>query len=746
MGKKIILTFLVFLLILPFSFAQAKKSPTSAPKLGLVLSGGGAKGFAHIGLLKVMEEVGIRPDFITGASMGSIVGGLYALGLSAKELEEMAVSQDWGLLLSNQVDLRQINIIEKETYGSHFLSLEYDNGSLHFPQGLIEGQQLSLALARFACAGHLIDDFDDFPIPFKCVAVNLLDGEIVVLDTGYLAKAQRASMAIPSVFTPVEYGEKLLVDGGVIRNLPVQEVIDMGADVVIGSYAGGEDPTKEELHTAIDILIQSSFLYSIADSREQAESCDILFDLSRGFGPADFDKAAEIIAQGEQLARQHIDTLKALANRMNRFPRKPPKERLYYPDSLQIDHLNTSSVDPTLEPLVRRLLNLKEGKKHDVRKVEAGINYAFGTQFFKKVNYGLSTDTLGRTTMNIEADEVEPVILKFGLHYSNADDAAIILKGDLRHLGQGATSLFGQVRISKSPAFNAHFKQYIGPNRRFLYKIEGAFQKNNQHFSLQDGALIRSYNRRKLGAIGQLMYIPRNDYLFGVGYQWNSWELEPNEIAALDFSQLSSSSQSVQFFFKQNSLDKSSFPQKGQVVNLAATYHYKVDYETDFTDENAGDFLNIAQPNDYFKAQLFFSNYIPLTSSFTAFQHIGLGITSEPILFDNFLLGGDYFTGQQAIPFVGLQEYEAPFSNVASAQIGFRLALTPKLMFALKGNIAHGTDQTSAFFQEAGYTYYGAGISLGYDTFMGPAVFTFGRNSYSNDFQLAVSLGHRFGY
>jgi len=146
-------------------------------------------------LLKVLEEVGIQPDYITGASMGSIVGGLYALGLNAAELEKMAVEQEWELILSNQIE-----------------------------------QQVSLALAKLACAGHFIDDFDDFPIPFKCVAVNVINGEVVTLDTGFLGHAQRASMAIPSVFTPVEYGEQLLVDGGVIRNLPVQEVIDMGAE------------------------------------------------------------------------------------------------------------------------------------------------------------------------------------------------------------------------------------------------------------------------------------------------------------------------------------------------------------------------------------------------------------------------------------------------------------------------------------------------------------------------------------
>jgi len=743
--KKLIFIFLVCYLPISTTVAQSEETLTERPRLGLVLSGGAAKGFAHIGLLKVMEEVGLRPDFITGTSMGSVVGGLYALGLTAKELEDIATSQDWELLLSNEVDLRLVNITEKDNYGNHFLSLEYKEGAFRFPLGLIKGQELSLVLARLDCSAHFIDDFDDFPIPFKCVAVNVLDGEIVVLDKGYLARAQRASMAIPSIFTPVRYDEKLLVDGGVIRNLPAQEVVDMGADIVIGSYTGGADPTEDELQTAIDILIQSSFLYSIADSKKQQELCDIFLDLSRGFGPADFDKAVEIIAQGEEFARKHIDTLQALADRLNRFPRSPPKPALKYPDSLYIDHIDLSKINPRLAPLVRSSLNLQEGKKHGVMEVEDGINYAFGTQFFKSVNYALSTDSSG-TTIDIEAEEVAPAIMKFDLHYSNADDAAVILKGDLRNFWWNASSLYGKVRISKSPAFKGHFKQYFGRKKRFLYQINATFKRNNQHFSLQNGVLVRRYNRRKLGAAGQLMWLPHNNYLFGLGYEWASWELEPSEIEMLDFSKLSSNGRAVELFFKQNSLDRFSFPRRGQVIDFSAAYHHQVDYETEYTNEDASTFLNLTQPEHYFKAHLFFSNYNQLTPALTLFQHVGLGITDKPILFDNFLLGGDFFTGKQAIPFVGLQEYEAPFSNVANAQLGLRLALTSKFMLDLKGNVAHGTNQAGVFFQEGGNTYYGVGISLGYASFMGPMIFTFGRNNWNDDFQLAVSLGYRFGY
>ena len=259
----------LFIFCANYLVAQEAITDAKRPKIGLVLSGGAAKGFAHIGLLKVLEEVGIQPDYITGASMGSIVGGLYALGLNAEQLEQIALSQNWELVLSNKVDLESINILEKKNFDSHFLSLHYQDGKFLFPQGLIEGQYLSLVLARLACSSHLIDDFDDFPTPFRCVAVNVLDGEVVVLDKGFLARAQRASMAIPTVFTPIELDDKLLIDGGVIRNLPAQEAIDMGADILIGAYAGAGPTTKDDLKTGIDILVQTSFLYSIADTKEQ---------------------------------------------------------------------------------------------------------------------------------------------------------------------------------------------------------------------------------------------------------------------------------------------------------------------------------------------------------------------------------------------------------------------------------------------------------------------------------------------
>ncbi len=737
----IILSLLVFI---ASTYGQERDSLRQAPKLGLVLSGGGAKGFAHIGLLKVLEELDLRPDYITGTSMGSIVGGLYALGLSADELQAFAEGQKWELLLSNRINLQEINITEKEEYKNQIVAVGFKDGKFQLPLGLIEGQQLSLVLARLACSAHLIKDFDKFPIPFKCVSVNVLNGEIVTLDKGYLARAQRASMAIPTIFTPVEYGDKLLVDGGVIRNFPVQEVIDMGAEVVIASYTGGVDKTKEEVKTAFDVLIQSSFLYSIADSKEQEELADIIINLSEGYGAGDFDKASEIIAQGERIARENIDVLQKLADSFQGLQRAPPVVPLNYPDSLSVRKFLTEEMSPGIESLILSSLGMQEDKFYNIDDVERGINYVYGTRFFESVNYALLSDSIG-TIMDIQAKKSDPIRFKFGLHYSNADAAAAIVKADVRRLFDLPSSLFGRVRISESPAINGHYKQYFGPRKRFAFKLGGAFQRNDQTYSFQGGTIIKDYDRHKFEASAKIMWVPYNNILAGVAYQVNRWDLSSEETVPLDIDDLKATGQSIDFFFKYNSTDRSYFPHKGLVVDLSSSFRYATDYSIIYNSDEAVDFLNINQSSNYIRSHLFLSNYSKLNSFLTLFQNVGIGYTSEPIVFDNFLLGGDYFTGEQAMPFIGLREYSAPFSQITNLQLGIRCALTPKVFLDLKGNVAHGSDSLEGM-TNVDNTFYGYGASLAVDSFLGPLNITVGHNTWSNDVQVALSFGYRFNY
>ena len=209
------------LLITALFLATAGTAQNRRPKIGLVLSGGGAKGVAHIGILKAMEEAGLTPDYITGTSMGSIMGGLYSIGYTADELKDIALNIDWDRILTNKVPLDKVTFEEKAYYGRYLLDFYMKGKELQLPTGVIEGQALLELFSKITRPVHEISDFNQFPIPFACVAANIVTGEPVVLNKGSLALSMRASMAIPTVFTPVKIDGKLLVDGGLVRNMPV---------------------------------------------------------------------------------------------------------------------------------------------------------------------------------------------------------------------------------------------------------------------------------------------------------------------------------------------------------------------------------------------------------------------------------------------------------------------------------------------------------------------------------------------
>src|SRR6516164_2786394 len=255
--KRICFNFLFLLLSIP-GLTQ-KDSTGHRPKIGLTLSGGGAKGLAHIGILQAIDSAGLKIDYITGTSMGSIIGSLYAVGYSGKDIEKISASMDWDLLLSNQSSLRTVSMEEKSEYDKYVVELHWVNHWFHLRPGVLEGQELWLKFAELYYPFHNIKDFSKFSIPFKCVATDVSTGEAVVLDTGEIVSAIRASMAIPSLFTAVEYNGRKLVDGGVSRNFPVRDAKEMGADILIGSNVASGLLEASKVTNAIQVLLQVAF-------------------------------------------------------------------------------------------------------------------------------------------------------------------------------------------------------------------------------------------------------------------------------------------------------------------------------------------------------------------------------------------------------------------------------------------------------------------------------------------------------
>ncbi|NLJ43583.1 MAG: patatin-like phospholipase family protein, partial [Bacteroidales bacterium] len=254
-------------------FSQTKNV---RPTLGLALSGGGAFGMAHLGVIKVMEEAGLRPDYITGVSMGSIVGSLYSIGYSSDSLYNILRSADWNLLLSNSITEDKVIFTEKKYFNNSIASFPITSRKVKLPSGLISGQHIEKMLSYYAWPAARITDFSLLPIPFLCIGTDLVSCSKAVLKTGYLPDAVRASMAVPSIFTPVKIDTSILIDGGFVRNIAVTELKEMGADIVIGSYTGFNRYNENELQSIAGVLKQLSFFNSINDFAREKKLIDYL--------------------------------------------------------------------------------------------------------------------------------------------------------------------------------------------------------------------------------------------------------------------------------------------------------------------------------------------------------------------------------------------------------------------------------------------------------------------------------------
>ena len=293
----------------------AAQEPEPRPRVGLVLSGGGARGIAHIGVLQVLEELRVPVDCVAGTSMGAIVGGLYAYGLSPDELEQRMTSIDWDHLLQDYPSRSDLAIRRKQEEYSFLVQARVGirDGQIALPKGLIQGQNLGLLLDQLAIEAHDLDSFEELPIPFRCIATDIADGSRIVLERGDLPLAMRASMALPGIFAPVEWEEHLLVDGFLVDNLPVEAARGMGAQRLIAVDIGTPPLEREEIRDLLGITTQMVSILLERNVREAIASLgpeDFLLKPELGdLTVADFERSPELIRIGREWARKHAREL-----------------------------------------------------------------------------------------------------------------------------------------------------------------------------------------------------------------------------------------------------------------------------------------------------------------------------------------------------------------------------------------------------------------------------------------------------
>ena len=389
------------------------------PKVGLVLSGGGAKGLAHIGVLKVLEETGVKVDYIGGTSMGAIIGALYASGYSAKQLDSIFQETNFNILIQDELPRSAKTFYEKRDAEKYAITLPFDNFSISFPSALSRGQNIYNLMSKLTL--HLQDkqDFSKLPIPFFAVATDVETGEEVILDSGYLPQAISASAAIPTLFSPVQVDGRMLTDGGVANNYPVEELQKRGAEIIIGVDVQDTLAPREELKSIFEILTQISNFRTIKDMRGKIEKTDVYIDPD--ISPYDvmsFSEGKAIMEAGEAAAREKIEQLQAIAS-IQKSTTRVPKTAILPVDSLYINNVRIEGKTSYPRAYIMGKLKLHYPEKISYEQLNLGINNLFATRNFNRINYNLTPLNEGFVLVLQLEENPGKMLLRFGLHYDN---------------------------------------------------------------------------------------------------------------------------------------------------------------------------------------------------------------------------------------------------------------------------------------------------------------------------------------
>jgi len=395
--------------------------PADRPRVGLVLSGGGALGTAHVGVLKVLEELRVPVDCVAGTSMGSVVGGIYAAGYTPQEIEDVLVAIRWSDLLDDRPDRRRVPYRRKQDDLTFLTRLEvgFNRGKFQLPSALVAGQKLNFLLQALTIHTVGLDSFDDLPVPFRTIATDLETGDEVVLDRGDLAHAIRASMAVPGVFSPVDIDGRLLVDGGLVNNLPVDQGRAMGADVVIAVDVGEPLRTRKQLESLADVTRQVLRMVVVRSVDRQKPDADLVIHPAVDeFTTSDFNKASRMIALGEEAAREVTEELRRYSVSEAKYAqyraRFQQRELSGDPTVASVEVASESRTDPRL---VLREVQTRPGDPLDLHAIGRDLERLYAIGDYELVSFSLTREQAGYGLYIVANDKSwGPHTMRYGIN------------------------------------------------------------------------------------------------------------------------------------------------------------------------------------------------------------------------------------------------------------------------------------------------------------------------------------------
>ena len=719
------------LLLLPFlAFAQQDNDP----KVGLVLSGGGAKGLAHIGVLKVIEEAGVEIDYIGGTSMGAIVGALYAIGYTPNQMDSIFNVLDFEELLRDRLPRSSKTFLERKHDERYTLTLPFDNLKIGFPSGLSKGQNLYNLLSQLMHHVHEEENFSDLPIPFFCIAADIETGEAVLLDSGSLPDAVAASAAIPTVFSPIEMNNRILIDGGVFNNYPVEELKARGADIIIGVDVQDSLRGRDQLRSVVGILSQLTSFGMVEGMKEKVGETDVYIDPPIGpFSMMSFGLGADIIKVGEESAREQWDELKEIAA----LQQSPPKERKPVPivDSIPIRSIRTPGETSYPREYLLGKLRLEVPGMVAYDDIAFGINNLSSTGNFGRITYDLEGEADNQIlTMQLEEDPYR-TFLRIGLHYDNLYKSGGLVNLTRKGLLFVNDAVYLDVVVGDKFRYNLEYYWDVGYYWSLGIRSRyNEFDKNVDVGFAEDYVIVEAIDVNTVSLeyrdFTNQLFMERlfqNKFGFRLGAEHKYLHLlsetlgdgEPGRTSAVDFDNKSYFSGFGEL--KWDTYDNRYFPRRGLGIDAKFNlYLFDSDKESDFSE------FSVA------KARIGYAQPLVsrLTARFTAEGGFRIG-NNDNSSFD-FLLGGygnDFINN--ITPFFGYDFLSIRGDSFIKGLLEVDYEFLPKNHLVLSANTAFVGDEILRDldpFSAPSFT----GFALGYglETFVGPIQLTY---SYSPD-------------
>ncbi len=732
-----LLTILLFLTVFSV-FSQEQRPIKKDLKVGLVLSGGGAKGFAHIGILKKLEQAGVRVDYIGGTSMGAIIGAMYASGYSAVEIDSLIRKLDFYKIMQDNIPRKSKPFYEKKSGEKYALTFPVTNGTVGLPKAISKGQNILNLTSELLRHVDTITDFKKLPIPFFCIATDIENGDEVILDKGFLPKAVQASGAFPTLLEPVEINGRLLIDGGVVNNFPVELVKKMGADIIIGVDLRENYDDREGLDSAVKIINQiiSFQMYEHYDDKIKQTNVYIRPNI-KGYQVTSFDKLDEIVKIGEDSGIEYYERFLEIAKQQT-VKRKPFK-RKEIAKEFTIKAIDIQGNRDYTRTYVKGKMKINNGDKISYADLSEGINNLSATGNFSSIQYEVedvfnSDESIIR--LKLKQNDITTYV-KLSPHYDNLYKTGVLANVTSKHVFTKNDVFSADLILGDNLRYNLDY--FIDNGSYWSFGLKSRYNNFNSDVHI-DGLNINEVNLNYIDFTNQLYFqtVFNRKFALGVGAEYK-------RINAYTKTLITNANDGKTYFDKTDyynaisyiqfdTYDKKYFQKEGALIDIDFRWYlFSSDYNNNFNT-----FSQLRGKLGY--AHTFFDK---LTTHFTSEAGITIGVNNNFVL--DYHLGGygeNYIN--TFIPFYGYKFAELTSSSFLKSTIKLRYEVLTN--HYLMSNLSVARNDANLFNNGQIFenTKFGYGVGYGFDSFLGPIELNYTHSPDTKNSFWYFNLGYWF--